>query len=341
MRDRSGTRRFRWFVSVGLFLLSACTSGTAPSTASTSTLASSATTSSRTSSATGEIDLSTLKGRIAFSGGTPHSEDVYVINADGTGRSRVTSDPAADFDPTWSPDGSRIAYRHQTGEDATTDIDVIEADGSGARNLTDNLSIADWGPAWSPNLKEIAWNSDGGTPGMFRGFLMHPDGSHVRPLGVDVWVEYQAWSPDGSKLAFMSQTPEGTDDYEIYVVNADGTNLRRLTHSQGPDGWPAWSPDGRRILFSSVRDDCTYSDDADCTTTRDIGPYHTLYLMNADGSQQTRVSDAFAQIADWSPDGRFIVFGSQAGLSIMRSDGSDLTTLPTGISESGFPDWIA
>ncbi len=98
---------------------------------------------------------------------------------------------------------------------------------------------------------------------------------------------------------------------------------------------------GRRILFASVRDDCAYSDEADCKTTGDIGPYHTLYVMNADGSQQTRLSDVFAQIADWSPDGRYVVFGGEAGLGIMRSDGSDVTTLPTGVSSSGFPDWTA
>jgi TolB protein len=310
-------------------------------TAPTGTLVASATASPKTASATGGIDLSTLKGRIAFSGGPPHSENVYVIHADGTGRLRVTSDPAADFDPTWSPDGSRIAYRHQTGEDTTTDIYVIATDGSGARNLTQSGGVADWGPAWSPDGTEIAWNSDGRTPGTFRGFLMHPNGSHVQPLGADAWVEYAAWSPDGSELAFMGQTPEGTDDYEIYVVGADGTGLRRLTNSPGPDGWPSWSPDGRRILFASVRDDCAYSDDADCKTTGDIGPYHTLYVMSADGSRQTQLSDVFAQIADWSPDGRYIVFGGRAGLGLMRSDGSDLTELPTGVSSSGFPDWIA
>jgi len=168
---------------------------------------------------------------------------------------------------------------------------------------------------------------------------MHPDGSGVRPLGADVWVEYPAWSPDGTKLAFMGQTPVGTENYEIYVVNADGDGLRRLTDSPGPDGWPAWSPDGERILFASVRDDCAFSKAPDCKTPGDIGPYHTLYVMHADGSQQTRVSDVFGQIADWSPDGRYIVFEGRGGLSLMRADGSGLTTLPTGVSSSGFPDW--
>jgi len=320
----------------GMLLLGACTGGGVTSAGSqpgpTETTAASA-------EATGGVDLSWLTGRIGFSAGPAHAEDVYVVNANGTGLEQVTNDPAADFDPTWSRGGTRLAYRHQPGDDLTTDIYVVNADGSGARNLTRSGGVADWGASWSPDGMTIVWNSGRGHPGVFRGYLMSPDGSDVRPLGADVWVEYPAWSPDGTRLAFMGQTPQGTENYEVYVVRADGTGLRRLTDSAGPDGWPAWSPDGRRVLFSSVRDDCTYVDAPGCHTTGDIGPYHTLYVMNADGSDQTRLSDAYGQIADWSPDGRYIVFEGQGGLSIIRADGSGLTTLPISVSNPYFPDW--
>ena len=341
MRGRP-TRRLRPLLSIGVLLLAGCTSsGTPPSRSAGEPGAGPESHSTAPPPATGAIDLSTLTGRIAFSAGPPHGEDIYVINADGTGQKQVTHDPAADFDPTWSPDGTRIAYRHQPGDDLTTDIDVIDLRGSAARNLTRSAGVADWGPAWSPDGTTIAWNSDRGTQGAFRGRLMDPTGSHTRPLGADVWVEYPAWSPDGTKLAFMGQTPEGTENYEIYVVDADGTGLRRLTDSPGPDGWPAWSPDGKKMVFASVRDDCGYSSARDCKTTGDIGPYHTAYVMNADGSRPHRLSNAFVQIADWSPDGRYIVFEGRTGLSVMRADGSDLTTLPTGLASSNFPDWIA
>src|SRR6266511_1713409 len=103
-------------------------------------------------------------------------------------------------------------------------------------------------------------------------------------IPADVWFEYPAWSPDGTRIAFMGQTPEGTENYEIYVMNADGTGRRRLTDSPASDGFPSWSPDGTKIAFTSTRDDCSMSEASDCKTTGDIGPYHTLYVMNADGS---------------------------------------------------------
>jgi TolB protein len=289
------------------------------------------------------IDLSSLSGRIAFSAGPARAEDIYVVKADGTGLRQVTTDPAADFDPTQSPDGKQMAYRHQVGDDRSTDIYVIDVDGSGERNLSRNEGVADWGPAWSPDGSAIAFNSDRQSPGRLRGYVMDSDGSGVRRIGGDTWVEYPAWSPDGSQIAFMAQTPEGTQNYEIFVVNADGTDPRRLTESPGDDGWPTWSPGGTRILFSSVRDDCSFSDAMDCKTTGDIGPYHTLYVMNADGSAQVRLTDAFGQISDWSPDGRYVVFEDfegRDGLSLIRSDGSGLTTLPLDLSSPGFPDWI-
>jgi len=261
------------------------------------------------SSGGGQIDLSTLLGRIVFSAGHPFEEDIYVINADGTGEMRVTTDPSADFDPTWSPDGERIAYRHQTGpgDERTPDIYVIGVDGAGKTNLTRSDGVLDWGPAWSPDGSRIAWNSDRNDPGIgdLDGFVMRPNGSRVEEITDEPFFEYPSWSPDGERIAFMS--PVGAD-YEIFVIDTDGSDAHQLTDSPGDDGWPSWSPDGSTILFASQRDDCSYSDAPDCMTTGDIGPYQTLYVMNADGSNVTRVSDAFGQIADWSPDGRFIVF---------------------------------
>src|SRR6266540_5929799 len=81
------------------------------------------------------IDVSSLQGRIVFSSGI---EDIYTVNADGSGLKRLTTSEDLEFDPMWSPDGRAIAYRHQTGDDSTTDIFMMNADGSHRRNLTGN-----------------------------------------------------------------------------------------------------------------------------------------------------------------------------------------------------------
>jgi TolB protein len=221
-----------------------------------------------------------------------------------------------------------------------TDIYVATADGSDATNLTRSAGTVDWGPAWSPDGSTIAWNSDRDDPGggVLHGFLMRPDGSGATRIPADVWIEYPAWSPDGTRIAFMGQTPEGTENYEIYVINADGTGLRRLTDSPASDGFSSWSQDGRTIAFTSTRDDCSMSEASDCKTTGDIGPYHTLYMVNANGSGIREVTDEFARFVDWSPGGQYLVFSP--GLNIIRPDGSGLTSLRVAVVEPEFPDWI-
>src|SRR6266545_3757501 len=76
------------------------------------------------------IDVSSLQGRIVFSSGI---EDIYTVNADGSGLKRLTTSEDLEFDPTWSPDGRAIAYRHQTGDESTADIFMIDSEGSRLR----------------------------------------------------------------------------------------------------------------------------------------------------------------------------------------------------------------
>ncbi len=281
----------------------------------------------------GSIDLSALAGRITFSNST---EDIWVVNANGSGLQRLTTDPANDFDPSWSPDGSKIAFRSE--RDGNNEVYVMNADGSGQRDVSRHPTD-DWGPTWSPDGR-VLWNCARELVIGFRACVRNLDGSRLDVLPADIYVEYQAWSQDGTKIAFMSQEPgaSGNDpDYNIYVMNADGTGIRRLTDTPGTDGFPSWSPDGSKIAFSSTRDDCSNSDRAHCKTTGDIGPFHSLYVMNADGSDQHRITDRFAQFVDWSPDGRYLVFAPD--LNIIRSDGSGLTSLRVEAGEPEFPDW--
>jgi len=189
------------------------------------------------------------------------TNDIWSMRADGTHVRRLTSSPAMEFDPTWSPDGSRIAYRHWP-HNGTSRIFVMKADGSDQWNLT-RKDV--WGPDWSPDGRRIAFNSVVGTGGFdVYGYVVTPDGSGLRRISRH-YVEYPAWSPDGSRIAFMAPEPGATGsnpDCNIFVMDAGGSHVRRLTTAPGEDGWSAWSPDGTRIVFSSARDDCSISDAA-------------------------------------------------------------------------------
>jgi TolB protein len=326
-------------VTCAVVMLASCSNGATSSDASAShQLTTSARPTSQPTSAN-PIDIRSLTGRITFSDDT---NDIWSIWADGTHLRRLTSAPAMEFDPTWSPHGRRIAYRHQGGDDGKTEIYVMNADGSHERALTHN-DVADWGPDWSSDGRRILWNSAVGTGGFgFYGYDISPDGTGRR-LITRHYVEYPAWSPDGTRIAFMAQEPGASGsnpDYNIFVMNADGTHIARLTATEAEDGWPAWSPDGRQIVFSSARDDCSISGAPDCRTTGDIGPWADVWIMNADGSNLRRVTAEFGQFFAWSPDGSAIlVTGNQPFL--IRPDGTGLTAFPAkGVAHPLFPDWI-
>ncbi|HJP65566.1 MAG TPA: hypothetical protein VKA30_04590 [Actinomycetota bacterium] len=280
------------------------------------------------------IDVTTLTGHIVLSS----EDDIYTANADGSDAARVTRTPGPEFDGAWSPDGRRIVYRDsRRGINHNDEIFVMNADGSDRRNISRDPGN-DWGPAWSPDGRTIVFNSDrDGLP--MGGFLARPDGSHLRRIPTDLYVEYPAWSPDGRRIAFMGGDLSG--EYDIWVMDVDGRNPVQLTDSAGPDGWPAWSPDGTRVAFSSVRDDCSRSRSPQCRSTGDIGPHHDIWVVNADGTGLRRVTLEFGQFVAWSPEGRYLLV-SGYDLYLIRPDGTGRSALRIeGLRGGLLPDWRA
>lgn len=237
------------------------------------------------------------------------------------------AEPASTLPPLPTPaplSEGRIAFT--SDRHGSRDIYVMNADGTDPHRLTDDPTW-DRAPAWSPDSRFIAFYS-GHTV-----YVINADGSGQYYLESGGWwacPSPPSWSPDGRHIAFYDDRG-GQHIDDIYVVDADGSNLRRLTHQGGMA--PEWSPDGSSILYA-----CSGSPWAICK-------------INADGSNQHQIINMAIDHCNWdkdfalSPDGRSIAFSyydHQAGSSevyIMDVDGSNRRNISQNPAADGHPTW--
>jgi Tol biopolymer transport system component len=211
------------------------------------------------------------------SGGRPPY--IYVIPLDGSKpEQRVTSGPAPEVDPTWSPDGKQIAFARR-GKGGF-DLFACAADGSELTRLTNTRGVDELSPAWSPDGAEIAFAryEKGVENGPGSLWLLTADGRRERRLRGDDGHDYSApaWSPDGRRLALLM-------DGHVAVTERDGAAVRGLTADEElKETRPSWSPDGRLIAF-----------------TRDPG---SIVIVTPAGSGEKRVPfDRAATGVAWMP----------------------------------------
>lgn len=221
--------------------------------------------------------------RIAFESNRGGNYDIYVINADGSGLTRLTTNSGDDSHAAWSPDGLRIAFT--SDRDGNSEIYAMNASGSNQTRLTANAAI-DGFSAWSPDGSRIAFQTD--RDGNNEIYTMKADGTDLRNLTNNAASdEYPgSWSPDGSQIVFMSNR---SGDFEIYTVNANGSGLTRLTNATSQEIYPSWSPDGSKIAFSS---------------NGMMGvANHEIFTVNANGSGATRLTNAVGDdvVPNWQP----------------------------------------
>ena len=181
--------------------------------------------------------------------------EICVIGVDGGEVRNLTNNAARDILPSWSPDGSRIAFAsNRDGNYDVFALYVMNADGTNPHRLYFSNAISTF-PSWSPDGRTIAFANDKEDmrTGNFEIFVIEPETANAEQRltfrgKYDIDPQF---SPDGKRIAFVTNTD---GNWEIYLMNSDGTGLLRLTRNTAVDTHPAWSPDGQRIIFSSDRD---------------------------------------------------------------------------------------
>jgi len=291
---------------------------TAPTTVPPGTLGVTATSvSDNSKSVTARVAITAIAaaGQIAFISDRDGARDIYVMNADGSGVTRLTNSQAFKYSLVWSPDGAKIAS--SSDRDGNDEIYVMNADGTGLVDLSNNPAT-DFAGGWSPDGTKIGFHSN--RDGNWEIYVMNADGSGVTRLTNTqdtAWSYGPVWSPDGSRIAFVRSS--STNNGGIYVMNADGSNVVRLTYGV----FPAWSPDGTKIAFLS-------------------SPGGEVYVMSADGSGVTRLTTTEGVFEPaWSPDGTKIVFENERDgeIYLMNADGSGARNLTNNPATDGHPAW--
>jgi TolB protein len=184
-----------------------------------------------------------------------------------------------------------------------------------------------WATGWAPDGRVVFRN------GLGQGYIVNADGTNLELLFARTDDNSAEWAPDGAKVAFIRNTTSGSN---LFVMNADGTDVRQLTNHPGRDefwgdwtnDYDRWSPDGKRMVF-----------------TNEVDGRAELHVIDADGTNEVQLTNYTAEFNGWAPDGRITfnsaVDGSQQDLYLINPDGTgrvNLTNTPNTNETRGL--WV-
>ncbi|MDT7808049.1 MAG: TolB protein [Acidobacteriota bacterium] len=271
-------------------------------------------------------------GMIVFQstqGSNAFTNDIYVIDADGKHQTRLTTDPADDVLPIWSPRGDQIAF--VTNRGGSYNIYLMNADGSNQRPLrsTGDPIYGD-DIEWSPDGTKLKFVDATGRVCVIEA-VTPVGGDSIAPMRnvsasapAGAFDSSASWSPDGSRLAIISTACDSCSPH-LYITSADGTWRTQLPSTTNFEARPRWSPAGGQIAYEGFG-----------VTGRDI------YVVNADGTNTHPVSGGVNSFGgpSWSPDGTQLAFRSSNGsVYAVKADGTNLMLLSAEPSSTGSIFW--
>ncbi len=265
------------------------------------------------------------------------------MNADGSEQKNLTNSSGNDFNPSWSPDGKKIAFSSIRA--GYNKIFIINVDSGEPIELTNSLTFSGIEPSWSPDGKKINFHSSIQNEEIY---IVNADGSELKKIASTsipgthflMLLSPCSWSPTGEKMLFnftlnminnplMGHLDPYSGNGEIFVMNADGSEWKNITNSSSSsESEPSWSPDGNKIAFKLNR-----------------GKDSEICIMNADGTELIRLTNnsSVDNCPTWSPDGRKIAFVSERDgneeIYVMNINGSEQINISNNPSSDCNPSW--
>ncbi len=272
-----------------------------------------------------------LAGKIAFVSFRDGDREIYVINPDGSGERSLTNHPADDFDPDFSPDGSRIVFI--SAREGRPHLFIMDADGGNVMQLTTDAT-GGLNPRWSNGGEEIVYtrggdlaiiDAEGGEPLVI---MEAQPAATAAPCRTGAFPG--GWSPDDSRITYYSADITGQSG-EVCTIAADGSDIEVLVSE--PAGYhvePVWSRDGRYIAYRSIRDGV-----------------HEVWVLDLETGENVNLTNSPDLDVEpyWSPDGEWLAMGVLAqgepnfDIYIVRKDGSDLRRLTDDPAKDSYPIW--